>query len=473
MKAVRITRSRRTDVWLLTFLVVLLLSTSAAFANQQLVLSRTQAPESTDYKGLVDVAIDPGFDAAKVAIAVDGEQVLDALHTPYRVSIDLGQRVIQHKIAVTAWTKDRKRVQWSETINRGHLPLTVKLHATDAAKGEFDVATTAPDDDPISFVELWDNGNLVTKLDQSPYHLTVPPATLATGFVQVTARTKSGEEAADFWSSAGDVKVDNVDVRTVPLFVSVVDRNGTTHEDVDRALFKIMDGGTEGKILQFSKAFDQPISIALLIDASASMAYSMPDVTKAAHSFIERTLKQGDRCAVYAIRDVPRVLQPLTDDHESIGKALNQMVAAGETALYDGIDTAIRDLKNEKYRRAIVVLTDGGDNDSLDTWDDVEKSAREAGIPIYFLAYESLEQTAGRDFDRMTFLASETGGFVARATPETLMAKYTDIEKDLRAQFAITYQVTSFTKHNEWRTVRVLLSSPKLTARTIGGYFAP
>jgi Ca-activated chloride channel family protein len=472
MKAVPRLRSPLPNARLLTFLIVLLLPTSAAFANQQLILSRAQSPENTDYKGLVDLAVDPGFDAAKVSITVDGEHVL-ALHAPYRVTVDLGQRVIQHKITVTAWTKEKKRAQWNETINQGHMPLTVKLQATNAAKGEFDVDTTAPDDDPISVVELWDNGNMVAKLDQAPYHLTVPAATLATGFVQVTARTKSGEEAADFWSAAGDVKVDNVDVRTVPLFVSVVDRNGTTRDDVDRALFKIIDGGTEGKILQFSRAFDQPISIALLIDSSSSMAYSMNDVSKAAHAFVDQTLKKGDRCVVYAVRDVPRVMQPLTDDKAAIGKALNQMVANGETALYDAVDTAIRDLKDEKNRRAIVILTDGGDNDSLDSWDDVERSAREAGIPIYFLAYESLEATAARDFDRMTFLASETGGFVARATPETLMAKYTDIEKDLRAQFSITYQVTSYAKHNEWRTVRVLLSSPKLTARTIGGYFAP
>jgi Ca-activated chloride channel family protein len=472
MKAVPRLRSLLTDARLQTLLIVFLLPAAAALANQQLLLSRAQAPENNEYKGLVDLAVDPGFDAAKVSITVDGENVL-ALHAPYRATVDLGQRVIQHKITITAWTKEKKRAQWNETINRGHMPLTVKLKPTDAAKGEFDIDTTAPDDDPISVVELWDNGSLVAKLDQAPYHLTVPPATLASGFVQVTARTKSGDEAADFWSSSGEVKVDNVDVRTVPLFVSVVDRNGTTRDDVDRALFKIIDGGTEGKILQFSKAFDQPISIALLIDSSASMSYTMNDVTKAAHVFVEQTLKNGDRCAVYAVRDVPRVMQRLTDDKAAIGKALNQIEASGQTALYDAVDTAIRDLKDEKNRRAIVVLTDGGDNDSLDSWDDVERNAREAGVPLYFLAYESLEPTASRDFDRMTFLATETGGFVARATPETLMAKYTDIEKDLRAQFAITYQVTSFAKHNEWRTVRVLLSSPKLTARTIGGYFAP
>src|SRR5436305_5146532 len=168
MKAVARIRSPRTNAWLLTFLVILL--PSAALANQQLVLSRTRAPENAEYKGLVDFAVDPGFDAAKVSITVDGENVL-ALHSPYRVTVDLGQSVIQHKITVTAWTKEKKRAQWSETINRGHMPLTVKLHATDAAKGEFNVATTAPDDDPISVIELWDNGNVVAKLDQPPYHL--------------------------------------------------------------------------------------------------------------------------------------------------------------------------------------------------------------------------------------------------------------------------------------------------------------
>jgi Ca-activated chloride channel homolog len=472
MKEVGSIRSDRHSVWLSTLLAVLL-PTTAAFANEQLVLSRTQAPQSSEYKGIIDVAVDPGFDAAKVSIAVDGDHVLEALRYPYHVMVDLGPRVIQHKITITAWTKEKKRAQWSETINRGHMPLTVKLRATDAAKGEFEVETTAPDDDPISTVELWDNGAVVAKLDQAPYHLTVPPMSLATGFVQVTARTKSGEEAADFWSSAGDVKVDNVDVRTVPLFVSVVDRNGTTRDDVDRALFRIIDGETEGKILQFGKAFDQPISIALLVDASASMAYSMRDATRAAHTFIDHSLKKGDRCAVYAVRNVPRVQQALTDDKVAAGKALDAIVANGETALYDAIDTAIRDLKDEKNRRAIVILTDGGDNDSLDSWEDVEKNSREAGIPIYFLAYESLEPTAAQDLDRMTYLASETGGFVTRATPETLMARYGEIEKDLRAQFAITYQVTSFAKHNEWRKVRVVMNSPKLTARTIGGYFAP
>ncbi len=450
-------------------------SRAQANTTTQLLLSRDSSDGvAAEYKGVVELTVDPPFDGAKVSISVDGAKITDALLSPYRTTVDFGQRTVEHRITVTAWSADKKkRVQWSETVNHGHKPLTVKLRALDAPKGEFQALTTAPDDDPITAVELWENGQVVATASTAPYRFEVTPGQLAGGFLQATARTKSGEEAADFWSSAGDVHVENVDVRTVPLYVSVVDRNGNARDDVDKSLFRIIDGNSEGKIIEFGKAFDQPISIALLLDASASMTYSMDDATRAAVGFVERTLKPGDRCAVFGIHDVPRRLQELTSDKALIKKALTGMRPAGETALFDAIDSAVRELKNEKDRRAIVVLTDGGDNSSLASFDDIEKTVREAGIPLYFVAYDSLEPTAQEDYDHMKFLAAETGGFVAGGTQQTLSAKYTQIEKDLRAQFAILYQIADFSKHNEWRTVRVLLKSPRLTARTIGGYFAP
>jgi len=121
-----------------------------------------------------------------------------------------------------------------------------------------------------------------------------------------------------------------------------------------------------------------------------------------------------------------------------------------------------------------VVLTDGSDTTSTWSFDEIEKLAREAAIPIYFIAYEGgSEDDGARDLERLRYLGSQTGGFVATAGEEDVMAKYTEIEKDLRAQFAIRYQVTDFAKHNEWRKVRVVMASPRLTARTIRGYFAP
>jgi len=203
------------------------------------------------------------------------------------------------------------------------------------------------------------------------------------------------------------------------------------------------------------------------------MTYSMDRATKAALGFAQNTLKKGDRCSVYAVQEVPRRKQSLTDDNALVQKALVGMQPEGRTALYDAVDSAIRELKNEKNRRAIVILTDGADTSSIDSYDDVKKVATTSGIPLYFIVYDTGGETSDRDVESLKNLATESGGFVASATEKNLQAKYREIEKDLRAQFAIRYQITDFAKPNEWRRVRVLLGSPKLTARTIRGYFAP
>jgi VWFA-related protein len=452
----------------------LLLAAFPAAASDQLVLSRDADPQSGEVTGILDVIVNPGFDDAKVTIGVDGQTIADGLRFPYRVSIDFGAKVIEHKIAITAVAPQNKRVRWTETINRGFLPLRVKVVPVDLPARLFEAQVTTPKDDPLAAVELWDQGKRVASVESAPYRFTVPPEVLATHFVQVTARTQSGEEAADFWSSSGEVHVENVDVRTVPIYVSVVDdHSGVTRDDVDQSLFKVLDNGTEAKILDFSKAFDQPISIVLLIDASTSMLYSMDDATKAARTFVQRTLKKGDRCAVYSIRDTPRREQPLTDDLDAVQKALAKVQARGRTALYDAIQTATRELKDEKNRRAIVVLTDGGDTSSMMSFDEIDKAATESGVPLYFIAYDSGDTGELHDIDRLKYLANQTGGFLATASASNLQQKYGDIEKDLRAQYAILYQITDFAKHNEWRKIKVQLASPKLTARTIRGYFAP
>jgi VWFA-related protein len=203
------------------------------------------------------------------------------------------------------------------------------------------------------------------------------------------------------------------------------------------------------------------------------MTYSMQHASKAAAEFVQRALKEGDRCSVTAIQEVPRRKQALTNERALVAKALVGIKPEGQTALYDAISTAIRELRDEKNRRAIVVLTDGGDTSSISSYEDVQKLAAEAAIPLYFIVYEGADENQARDLDRLTYLAGETGGFVATATQQNLMAKYEAIEKDLRAQFAIKYQISDIGHTNEWRAVHVVIDSPKLTARTIKGYFTP
>lgn len=459
--------------WFLIVPLTLILLIASSAAATQLILSRDNHDDTAgEFKGVVELGVNPGFDDAKVTITVDGQKIASALVSPWHVMVDFGPSAVEHRITVTAVATNGRRVQWQEAINRGMLPLTVKLQAVDLANRVFEARTTAPANDPVQIVELWHDGKAVASATEPPYRITAPPEAIANGFVQVTARTKGGEEAADFWSASGDVHAESIQVRTVPLFVSVVDRSGQTHDDVDRSIFRVLDNGSEATIVEFGKAFDQPISIALLIDASASMTYSMDAAVKAAKEFVTRTLKAGDQCSVTAIQDVPRRKQTLTAESALVAKAIEGIKPAGRTALYDALTSAIRELKDEKNRRAIVVLTDGTDTSSNASYDDIKPIIAAAGVPIYFIAYESGEDQQ-RHIDELKFLAEETGGFVATATEKSLLQKYNEIEKDLRAQFAIRYQITDFAKSNEWRNVRVQLKNSRLTARTIKGYFTP
>jgi Ca-activated chloride channel homolog len=452
----------------LTFLVA-----NAAVAKTQILLERgaKQNPD-IQYTGVVDLAIDPGFENAKVTVIVDGQKIADGLLSPYHVVVDFGPTAIQHKITVIARGTNNRHAQWSDIINRGYLPLSLKVKPVDLGARVFEAVTTSPKDDPIELVQLWDNGQPIASDRQAPYQFTVSEELLTGGFVQVTAKTRSGEEAADFWTAAGSVHSEELQVRTVPIFVSVVDRDGQTQTNIDSSQFRIMDEKAEGKIIEFGKAFDQPISIALVLDASASMTYSMKHAARAAADFVERALKDGDRCSVTAVQDVPRRRQPLTSDRALVAEALKGITPMGRTALYDGVASAIRELREEKNRRAIVVLTDGGDTASSWSYDEVQQLAREAGIPMYFIAYEGGDEVA-RQVNELRHLAAETGGFVATATEQNLMAKYNEIERDLRGQFAILYQVSDFAKSNQYRRIRVTIDSPKLSARTIKGYFTP
>jgi VWFA-related protein len=441
----------------------------------QLILARDGQPNLADeVKGEIDLTIVPGIDDASVTVSVDGQTIAGALRSPWHIPVDFGPLPVEHKIVVTATGADHQRVQWQTTINKGQRTLRVKIEPVDAANRIFEANTTSPNGDPIVEVSVWDGGKAIATITEPPYRFTIPEGHFAQKTVQVTARTKGGDEAADFWSAAGDVKSESLDVRTVPLFVSVVDSDGTAHNDVDQALFKVVDNGTEGKILQVGKAFDQPISIALLIDASTSMLYEMPKASRAAANFVQDTLKPGDRCAVFSVRSSPRREVELTSDLGKVRNAVTTLRAEGKTALYDAIYSAERELSDEKARRAIVILTDGGDTSSIATFDEIDRMTKEAGIPVYVIAYNSGDDTADpQDINRLQYLTAETGGFLVTASAQNLQARYTDIEKDLRAQYAILYQISDLARHNQWRKVHVMLKSSKLTARTIRGYFAP
>ena len=195
MKTSEVIRSKNNRSFLLVLTYITLLSAAYGAEPRQLVLSRDSKPDG-DVKGVVDMVISPGFDDARVSVAVDGHKIADGVLAPFHIPIDFGAQALEHRITVTAVTADKRRVQWQTTINKGHLPLAVMVKPADFANRVFEAEVTASDDDPIAGVTLWDNGKAVATLSAPPYRFTLSPEQFAQQFVQVTAKTKSGEEAA-------------------------------------------------------------------------------------------------------------------------------------------------------------------------------------------------------------------------------------------------------------------------------------
>ena len=130
------------------------IASAAQAGTSQLVLSRDANPE-TDIKGIVDLTVRPGFDNARVAVIVDGQKVAAGLRSPYHLTVDFGATLLEHKITVIAEGDGNKRVQWLETINHGHMPLSVGVKPVDLAGRVFEATVTAPESDPVQTVQFW------------------------------------------------------------------------------------------------------------------------------------------------------------------------------------------------------------------------------------------------------------------------------------------------------------------------------
>jgi len=140
-----------------------LLGASVEASTTQLVLNRDTHPEDM-INGVVDLTISPGFDDARVTVVVDGQKVAEGLRSPYHLTVDFGPTVVEHKITVMAYAGEKKRVQWHQTINHGHLPLAIKLRPVDLGNRVFEVSVTSPENDPVQAVQFWEGGKIIATL---------------------------------------------------------------------------------------------------------------------------------------------------------------------------------------------------------------------------------------------------------------------------------------------------------------------
>jgi len=275
-----------------------------------------------------------------------------------------------------------------------------------------------------------------------------------------------------------------VAIEVINLTVSVTDNRARYITDLQTTDFAIFEDGVKQELSIF-RHDDIPISLALVVDTSASMDEKLPVAQQAAARFI-KTLRPQDQAQVMQFNDRTTTLQEFTADQKALEEAVRRTQASGPTALHNALYVALKDLVKQKKatelrRRAIVLLSDGEDTASLVSDEQVLELARKSEIAIYSISLrpnrvaERNRQQFSQATHLLTALSRETGGQVYFPNSlSELDTVYDRIAEELRTQYSLGYVSSNVRKDGKWRRVVVRTPSREgLQVRHKIGYYAP
>jgi Ca-activated chloride channel family protein len=269
----------------------------------------------------------------------------------------------------------------------------------------------------------------------------------------------------------------NVDLVVLP--VTVRDRNRSFVSGLPQDSFQVFEDHRPQKIRLFQQE-DLPVTVGLVMDTSASVSPKRSDMIAAARIFIEASNREDEMFVVSFNENVRMALPeetPFSSDAEQLQGALRRFPPRGRTALYDAIDAALEHLeKGRRERKALIVFSDGGDNASDRTFQEVLKKALQSTATIYTIGLFD-EQDHDRNPDVLKRLAKITGG--EAFIPEELSEVGNicrQIARDLRNRYTIGYTPSQGNGERAYRSIQVTAAAPdrrKLSVRTRTGYLIP
>ncbi|MBM3774692.1 MAG: VWA domain-containing protein [Acidobacteria bacterium] len=274
-----------------------------------------------------------------------------------------------------------------------------------------------------------------------------------------------------------------VDTTLVLIPVTVTDPLNRFVTGLERENFRVFEEKVEQKVVQFSSE-DAPLSIGLVFDVSGSMGNKLDKSRQAAAQFF-RTANPEDEFFLVQFNDRPELASRFTTSVEEIQNRLTFTQAKGRTALLDGIYMALTEMKKGRNpRKALLVISDGGDNSSRYTESEIKNLVREADVQIYAIGIFELLAGRGRTAEELagpgllSEIAEQTGG---RHFPVENLADLPDIAArigiELRNQYMLGYTPSSLEKDGKYRRIQVKLVQPRglppLRAFWRLGYYAP
>jgi len=276
-------------------------------------------------------------------------------------------------------------------------------------------------------------------------------------------------------------------VEMVPLTVTVTDGSGNYVSGLSEHDFAVFEDGVQ-QPLSFFASGSVPVDVAFVIDTSSSMSTDLVLVQRAAKGLV-RALRDGDRGAVVSVNSVIAMPQRFTTDHAGVAAAIDGLRTSGSTALYDGVYIALKEFAREQRdrtnvrRRVLVLLSDGVDNVSHVSGDEVTELAKRVDVSVYVIASKGpmpVPSTASRDpkMQRAAFtmrqLAQDAGGRIFFPTiAADLPAIYQAIAQELTSQYDLGYVPAQSSGDGKFRRVSVRVLPPtSAVARTRSGYYS-
>lgn len=274
-----------------------------------------------------------------------------------------------------------------------------------------------------------------------------------------------------------------VDTTLVQINVTVTDPLNRFVTGLEKENFKLFEDKVEQSILQFSSE-DAPLSIGLVFDTSGSMGPKLQKSRQAAAQFF-KTANPQDEFFLIEFNDRPQMEVPFTTDTEEIQNRLTFAQSKGRTALLDGVYMAMNQMKKARNpRKAILIISDGGDNNSRYTESEVKNAVREADVQVYGIGIFEPMGSRGRTPEELlgpsllSEVAELTGG---RSYNVENLSELPDIAAkigiELRNQYVLYYSSKNQARDGKYRHVNVKLAQPRglppLKAFFRLGYYAP
>lgn len=266
-------------------------------------------------------------------------------------------------------------------------------------------------------------------------------------------------------------------VETVPIYATVVDANRKLVPDLTEEDFEVFDN-RQPQPLAFFRADVQPISVVATLDTSGSMTGVLDIVKIAAENFVLRLLP-ADRARLGSFDDVTRLMPAFTSDRDELVRYLHTEMRFGNaTRLWDAMDQGIAALEQEQNRRVVLVLSDGDDNRSKASGDDVRDRAQQSNVMIYGIGLRTSyrggpggSMIMGNPEGRLRRLVEETGGgYFELSKTADLGATFTRVADELHRQYVLGFSPKVLDGKVHQLEVRV--KQPGMTVRARKTYVA-